>query len=66
MPITTQRTCYCDGRYTGCDHGKRCTEPVNAPRSQYWCEDCDDRRSAHITANLETAQAELAARVVGR
>lgn len=55
----TTNLCYCDGRYPGCDHPPFCDKRVDGSRSRYWCRACDERRCAHITANLEAARAEL-------
>lgn len=45
--------CLCDGRYDGCEHGKRCGEPAaGGPGSTYFCSGCNPRRMAHIDANL--------------
>lgn len=45
--------CYCDGRYEGCDHGRRrCAVPGGGRWSPYFCPACDVRRVAHISAGL--------------
>lgn len=44
--------CECNGRYTGCKHGRRCQAAAGGRWSPYFCADCDKRRVDHITANL--------------
>lgn len=45
--------CRCDGRYEGCTHGRTCGETAGATHSHLFCQPCDNRRRAHITARLE-------------
>lgn len=57
--------CFCDGRYEGCTHGRRCTAPGGGRWSPYFCADCDPRRMAHIGASLASIKADLAAKQQG-
>lgn len=45
--------CCCDGRYEGCDHGRRCRITGGGRWSPYFCADCDQRRVQHIAAGLQ-------------
>ena len=46
--LSMTRTCIGYGEHEG-----RCTNPVDAPRSDHWCARCDDIRFAAITKNFE-------------
>lgn len=44
--------CYCDSRYSGCDHPNPCGQPNDGTNRGPWCAECNPRRIATIKASL--------------